>query len=302
MRTGGVGDLDCVSCVSDGLCVCSFVSVVVCVSPSKICVYTGGFATANGRGVMAAQDGAPRGVRVAGQAPRGCPRWAGRRARSISPGRKSELWWARAGRRDDRTTSDAVGACEMVEGAESSADGVLEAAMLQAMHEADAAAAASLRPTVEEERERMEELREHVVAHGGNPKAGNEHGYVGCMRRNFERFLEKHGAAYGYDAEEGPTLQLARQFMDYCFSGAARWQTYSAVGRRGFYDGYFEVHLPYTLAQKVFPAMALPGWGGLEASARRAKAEPFKAALKEHWEALRTSRAIGLTVRVCTVH
>ena len=34
----GVGDLDCVSCVSDGLCVCLFVSVVVCVSPSKICV------------------------------------------------------------------------------------------------------------------------------------------------------------------------------------------------------------------------------------------------------------------------
>ena len=33
-----MGDLDCVSCVSDGLCVCSFVSVVVCVSPSKICV------------------------------------------------------------------------------------------------------------------------------------------------------------------------------------------------------------------------------------------------------------------------
>jgi len=178
----------------------------------------------------------------------------------------------------------------MVEGAESSADGVLEAAMLQAMHEADAAAAASLRPTVEEERERMEELREHVVAHGGNPKAGNEHGYVGCMRRNFERFLDKHGAAYGYDAEEGPTLQLARQFMEYCFSGAARWQTYSAVGRRGFYDGYFEVHLPYTLAQKVFPAMALPGWGGLEATELRAKAEPFKVALKAHWEALKTSR------------
>ena len=34
-----VGDLDCVSCVSDGLCVCSFVSVVVCVSLSKICVF-----------------------------------------------------------------------------------------------------------------------------------------------------------------------------------------------------------------------------------------------------------------------
>ena len=36
-----MGDLDCVSCVSDGLCVCSFVSVVVCVSPSKICVSPG---------------------------------------------------------------------------------------------------------------------------------------------------------------------------------------------------------------------------------------------------------------------
>ena len=36
VRTGGVGDLDCVSCVSDGLCVCSLVPlVVVCV----LCVF-----------------------------------------------------------------------------------------------------------------------------------------------------------------------------------------------------------------------------------------------------------------------
>ena len=42
VRTGCVGGLDCVSCVSDGLCVCSLVTLVVlcvCVPPSKICVY-----------------------------------------------------------------------------------------------------------------------------------------------------------------------------------------------------------------------------------------------------------------------
>ena len=81
------------------------------------------------------------------------------------------------------------------------------------------AADASERMTFEQEAERMEQLRQHVGEHGGNPKAGNEHGYVGSMRRNFERFLEKHGARYGYDAAAGPTVDLARRFMDYCFCG-----------------------------------------------------------------------------------
>ena len=39
VRTGCVGGLDCVSCVSDGLCVCSFVSVVVCVVCLRCCVF-----------------------------------------------------------------------------------------------------------------------------------------------------------------------------------------------------------------------------------------------------------------------
>ena len=41
VRMGCLGGLDCVSCVSDGLCVCSSVTLVVlsvCVPPSKTCV------------------------------------------------------------------------------------------------------------------------------------------------------------------------------------------------------------------------------------------------------------------------
>ena len=78
--------------------------------------------------------------------------------------------------------------------------------------EADAADAA-LQPTPEQERERMEVVRERAVEHGGNAKAGKVHGFVGCMRRNFERFVEKHGVAYEYDAEVGPTLEISQSAL-----------------------------------------------------------------------------------------
>ena len=89
------------------------------------------------------------------------------------------------------------------------------------------------------------------------------------MRRKFERFLEKQGAAYGYDAAIGiddssQGLGIVRSFMDYCFSGLGREQLFSGVGRKGFADEYFSLHLPYALAQKVFPMMGMPGWVGLE--------------------------------------
>ena len=73
-----------------------------------------------------------------------------------APGRKSELWWARP--ETPSEGCDADGDSEMTDGSVSSAEGHAAAAMLQAMRDADVAAEASLRPTVEEERERMEEL------------------------------------------------------------------------------------------------------------------------------------------------
>ena len=143
------------------------------------------------------------------------------------------------------------------------------AALLAALEDEDAGVEASLRPTAEEERAVMTATRQQAFEHGVNAKAGGEHGWVGSMRRKFERYLEKHGAATGYDAVAGiddsaQGLGIVRDFMDYCFSGLGREQLFSGCGRKGFADEYFSLHLPYALAQKVFPIMGMPGWVGLE--------------------------------------
>ena len=130
-------------------------------------------------------------------------------------------------------------------------------ALLAELEREDAALEAAMRPTVEEERAVMAATQQQAAEHGDSAKAGGEHGWVGSMLRKFERFLEKHGDTYGYDAKEGldggsQSLVLVRAFMDYCFSGLGREQTFSGVGRKGFADEYFSLHLPYALAQKVF--------------------------------------------------
>jgi hypothetical protein len=109
-------------------------------------------------------------------------------------------------------------------------------AMLAALREEAEAAEAALRPTIEEERAVLEATRQHVVEHGVNAKAGGEHGWVGSMRRKFERYLEKHGADVGYDTAVGlepdsKGFGVVREFMDYCHSGLGREQLFSGVGR-----------------------------------------------------------------------
>ena len=69
-----------------------------------------------------------------------------------------------------------------------------------------------------------------------------------------------------------------------------REQQFSGVGRKGFADEYFSLHLPYALAQKVFPMMKMVGWVGLEKHELQAKAVPFKAAILEYWDRLRKAR------------
>ena len=51
--------------------------------------------------------------------------------------------------------------------------------------------------------------------------------------------------------------------MDWCASGSAR-MIFSPVNRTSDCDAYFELHLPYTLAQKVFPLLKYGGWTDLE--------------------------------------
>ena len=143
------------------------------------------------------------------------------------------------------------------------------AALLAQFEEEDAAFDASLARSIEEERAMMAASRQQAAEHGDSAKGGGEHGWVGSMMRKFERFLEKHGDEYQYDSKEGldggtKSLELVRAFMDYCNTGAGREQAFSGVGRKGFADTFFSLHLPYALAQKVFPMMKMAGWVGLE--------------------------------------
>ena len=92
----------------------------------------------------------------------------------------------------------------------------------------------------------MAATRAQAAEHGDSAKAGGEHGWVGSLRRKFERFLEKHGEDHGYDASQGldgstESLDLVRAFMDYCFSGLGR-EEFSGVGRMGMADSYFQLH------------------------------------------------------------
>ena len=67
-----------------------------------------------------------------------------------------------------------------------------------------------------------------------------EHGLVGTIRRQFERFLDAHGERLGFDREVGPTESLIESFVDYMASSAGR-RKFSPVGRVGQCNRYFEV-------------------------------------------------------------
>ena len=163
------------------------------------------------------------------------------------------------------------------------------AQLLAALQADDALLEAATTVTVEQEAQAMAATRERAAEHGVEPKSHGEHGWAGSMRRKFELFLEKHGERLGYEAGVGPTVEHAKHFVDYCASGAGRL-IFSPVGRVGMCDKYFEMHLPYTLAQRVFPMMGLPTWTGLSVSELREKAAPFKDGLLEHWKSVKVSR------------
>ena len=151
----------------------------------------------------------------------------------------------------------------------------LAALALAAELEADAERVDAPR-TAEEESAGMEEVRAAAVEFGDNAKAHSWHGWAGTMARRFRRFLQRHGERLGYEegAEadaDGPDLEVVRQFIDWCWAGYARLN-FSPVGRKADADKYYELHLPYTLAQRCFVMLELPGWVGLEKHELDAKA------------------------------
>ena len=73
--------------------------------------------------------------------------------------------------------------------------------------------------------------------------------------------------------DEALLFRVALEDMPLRASGAGR-EDFSCVGRVGMCDKYFSNHLPCNLAQEGFPAMGMPGWGGLRTQERSEKAAP----------------------------
>ena len=69
---------------------------------------------------------------------------------------------------------------------------------------------ASVRPSDEQLRAEAAEVEANAARNGIHAKTS---AIVYTMQRRWLAFLEKHGEAYGYDADEGPTVELAKHFQ-----------------------------------------------------------------------------------------
>ena len=94
-----------------------------------------------------------------------------------------------------------------------------------------------------------------------------------------------HGAKYGFDEGNGPTVELVKHFTTWCFCTR---DVVSAIGREGLGDSY-ELQIRYMLAKFVFVSLKYKGWVGLSEHALHEKAEPYKFAVREHWKRLKRS-------------
>ena len=72
------------------------------------------------------------------------------------------------------------------------------------------AAVASFGPSPEQLREEAAEA-ERLAKENGTPAKSAK--VIGVLRRRWSDFLELHGEAYGYEAEDGPTIELAVHFQ-----------------------------------------------------------------------------------------
>ena len=76
--------------------------------------------------------------------------------------------------------------------------------------EAATAAVAAYGPTAEQLREEAAEA-ERLAKESGTPAKSAK--VIGVLRRRWSDFLELHGEAYGFEAEVGPTIELAVHFQ-----------------------------------------------------------------------------------------
>ena len=115
--------------------------------------------------------------------------------------------------------------------AEEAVDESAQPTVEQLWAELDAAdaAVAAFGPTPEQLREEAAEA-ERLAKENGTPAKSAK--VIGVLRRRWSDFLEVHGDAYGFEAIEGPTIELAVHFQVRVFATCARDATARLVASR----------------------------------------------------------------------
>ena len=131
---------------------------------------------------------------------------------------------------------------------------------------------------------------EALAASGAGAVAKTAAGVGGSLRRQWLRWLDEHGEAYGYDDTEGPTVEHVLHFQTHGFTSR---KNYSTVQLDGLGDSRGELAVPYLLAKFVFPELEYPGWVGLTAEELAAKCKPYTLEARTHWKRLKVSHVRG---------
>ena len=76
------------------------------------------------------------------------------------------------------------------------------------------AEAAALRETPAQKRQRIAELEERARLYGDSVKQSAQ---AKVLERKWLRFLLVHGEEYGFNSSRGPTVELVKRFVTYCF-------------------------------------------------------------------------------------
>ena len=131
---------------------------------------------------------------------------------------------------------------------------------------------------------------EALAASGAGAVAKTAAGVGGSLRRQWLRWLDEHGEAYGYDDTEGPTVEHVLHFQTHGFTSR---KNYSTVQLDGLGDSWGELAVPYLLAKFVFTELEYPGWVGLTAEELAAKCKPYTLEARTHWKRLKVSHVRG---------
>jgi len=145
------------------------------------------------------------------------------------------------------------------------------------------AEAAKYRSTPQQKQARIAELEERARLFGDSAKQSAQ---AKVLERKWQCFVLVHGNEYGFNEKKGPTVELVKKFVTYCFCTSR--DVVSAIGREGLGDSY-ELQIRYMLAKFVFVALKYKGWVGLSDLALHEKAESYKFAIREHWKRLKRS-------------